>query len=289
MKDQDKIIRFIFEHLGIRGEWVKLTKSWRSVIANQVYSASVQQQLGQACAASVLLAATIKFKGSLILQSQGQELFSTLVAQCSHDYYIRGLARNSAPVEAGNMHTVYGKDRLVITIEPENTQPYQGIVELGGDNLSQALEKYYTQSEQLKTRIWLFANGNQVAGLLLQELPDKQSNVADWKRIEVLADTLTEQEILELSCHKMLYRLFNEEVVRVFDPESVHFRCSCSVTKIENTLTCLGRETLQELLQENNEITVDCEFCSQKYSFDAIDVRSILARPLVANTLQTRH
>lgn len=289
MQDPDRIIRFVFEKMAIRGQWLKLSTSWRSVIANHNYSAPVQQQLGQAIVASTLLAATIKFKGLLVLQAQGQGPLTAVIAQSTNDYYIRGLARNSASVGTGTLTELYGKGRLVITIEPDNNRPYQGIVELDGENLAQALENYYAQSEQIKTRFWLFANGQQAAGLLLQELPGEQDSEDDWKRIEMLANTVTEQEILELSYQKMLYRLFNEESIRVFEPEPVQYRCRCSIAKIEQTLISLGHETLHELLQERDEVTVDCEFCNQQYSFDAVDINKLVVESNVIDGSNTQH
>ena len=289
MKEQDTITRFLFEDLSVRGEWMKLTQSWHSIISNHDYSELVQQQLGEAVAASVLLATTIKFEGSLILQAQGEGPLTAVIAQCTHERFIRALARSSGGIEPGSLMSLYGNGRLVLTIEPDSGQPYQGITELKGENLAQALENYYAQSEQLKTRLWLFANGQHVAGLMLQELPAQQGSEAGWQHIEMLADTVTEQEIMELSCQQMLYRLFNEEQVRVFKPEPVQNRCSCSIAKIEITLISLGRDALEEMLRETNEITVDCEFCNQQYTFDAVDIGKLLVAPDDLNASNVQH
>ena len=289
MIEQDFLRRFLFEELGIRGEWVKLTTSWQAAKQHQQGSQNVQQQLGQALAAVVMLSATIKFNGSMILQAQGNGDFKTLVAQSTHDRKIRGLIRSNDHVPVGSLETMFGQGQLVLTIDSDNAQPYQGIVPLQGRNLAAALQTYFDQSEQLKTRLWLFANDTHAAGLLLQELPAQGSNKADWARIEILADTVTEQELLELDCEHLLYRLFNEEKVRLFDAEPVEFHCACSRQRIERTLRAMGREELEDILQERGSIEVNCEFCNEQYLFDKIDVETLLLQESVVNQSESRH
>ena len=289
MIEQDLLHRFLFEDLGIRGEWVKLTTSWQAAKQHQQGPQNAQLQLGQALAAVVMLSATVKFKGSMILQAQGDGDFKALVAQSTHDRKIRGLIRSNDHVPTGSLETVFGQGRLVITIEPDNAQPYQGIVPLQGKNLAAALQIYFAQSEQLKTRIWLFANETHAVGLLLQELPAQNNDQADWERIEILASTVTEQELLELDCENLLYRLFNEEKVRLFDAEPVEFKCTCSRSRVERTLRALGEEELKDILQEQDTIEADCEFCSQHYVFDRVDVETLLSQENVTNPSETRH
>jgi molecular chaperone Hsp33 len=289
MIEQDLLRRFLFEDLGVRGEWIKLTTSWQAAKQYQQGPQNAQIQLGQALAAVVLLSATIKFNGSIILQAQGDGDFRTLVAQSTHDRKIRGLIRSNDHVPVGSLENMFGQGQLVLTIEPDNAQPYQGVVPLQGRNLAGALQTYFEQSEQLKTRLWLFANETHVSGLLLQELPSQNSYKADWERIEILADTVTEQELQELDCEHLLYRLFNEEKVRLFDAEPVEFQCSCSRPKIERTLRAMGREELEDILQEHGTIQVGCEFCSEQYLFDRIDVEALLSQESMANQSETRH
>jgi len=289
MIEQDLLRRFLFEDLGVRGEWVKLTTSWQAAKQHQQGSQNAQLQLGQALAAVVMLSATVKFKGSMILQAQGDGDLKTLVAQSTHDRKIRGLVRCNDHVPAGSLETLFGQGQLVLTIEPDNAQPYQGVVPLKGKNLAAALQTYFEQSEQLKTRLWLFANETHAVGLFLQELPSQNSSKADWERIEILADTVTEQELLELDCENLLYKLFNEEKVRLFDAEPVEFQCACSRPRIQRTLRAMGKEELEDILREHGTIQVGCEFCSEQYLFDRVDVDILLSRESVANQSETRH
>ncbi len=277
MKEQDCLRRFLFEELGVRGEWVRLHKSWKETKQHQQLSVEVEEQLGQTLAAAVLLSATIKFEGSLIIQAQGEGALKTLVAQSTHDRKIRGLARGGVFASTKNLSEMMGDGRLVITVEPEKGEPYQGIVSLEGADIAGVITNYFLQSEQLEARVWLVANETYAAGLFLQELPAQDSYELDWERISALACTVTKDEMLSLGCEEMLHRLFNEEKVRLFGAEPVTFKCACSQLKIEDTLVSLGREELESILQNRDTIEVDCEFCGKQYQFDKVDVENLLA------------
>ncbi len=289
MIEQDFLRRFLFEDLGVRGEWVNLTTSWQASKQHQHGSEVVQQLLGQALVAVVMLSATIKFKGSMILQAQGDGDITTLVAQSTDKRKIRGLVRSRGEVAAGSLETMFGQGRLVLTVDSGNVKPYQGIVPLQGDKLATALESYFEQSEQLNTRLWLFANDTHAAGLLLQELPAQDGDEDGWQRIEMLANTITEKELLELDCEQLLYRLFHDEKVRLFDAEAVEFECACSRERIEKTLRAMGREELEDILKERGGIEVICEFCSEHYHFDKVDVETFLLAESVSNDSTTLH
>ena len=290
MKDEDSLQRFLFESIDVRGEWVRLTQSWQAAKINHTYGLAAQQQLGNALAAVTLLSATIKFKGSLILQAQGDGQLSTLVAQATQDQQIRGWAKgNLANLKAGTLAEMYGDGRLVLTIKSDAVESYQGIVPLVGDHLSAAIENYFSQSEQLQTRFWLFSNVDQAVGLMLQEIPGQQEACTDWQRIEMLAETVTQEELLTLSCEEMLFRLFSEEKVRLFAPQSVTFSCSCSSEKIISTLLAVGRKTIEEVLQQQGSVTVDCEFCSQTYRFDQLDINRIFSDKASLISAKTTH
>ena len=277
MKEQDKLRRFLFENIGVRGEWVKLEQSWQGIRRYQEGPEHVMHQLGQALAAVAMLSATVKFKGSIILQAQGNGALKTLVAQSTEQRKIRGLIRSRQQVPTGSLQTMFGEGCMVLTIESENAEPYQGIVPLKGRNLSEALETYFNQSEQLNTRIWLGADNQGAAGLLLQELPSVAYDKEGWERITMLAETLTERELLGLDCAPLLHRLFNQEKVRLFDSEPVEFACHCSKNRIGATLESMGRNELEAILAEQGEIRVNCEFCGRRYRFDQADLERLFA------------
>ncbi|QBQ55106.1 Hsp33 family molecular chaperone HslO [Nitrosococcus wardiae] len=289
MIDRDNLHRFLFEEIGIRGELVQLDASWQAVLTCHDYPSAVQFQLGQALAATVLLSATIKFKGSLILQAQSEGPLQTLVAQATHHRTVRGLARWNGEVPRGSLSEMYGPGRLVLTIQTEGTDPYQGIVSLEGTNLAEALQTYFSYSEQLQTRLWLVADEQRAVGLFLQELPSQPGHETDWERITLLANTVTAREMLSLPSTELLYRLFNGEQLRLFEPEPISFRCGCSRERIENTLVALGREEMEAILEEEGTVEVDCEFCNRHYSFDRVDVEQLFAEQVKTPVSSTRH
>lgn len=289
MNDQDSFRRFLFEDIGVRGELVSLDASWQTVLERHPYPSAVSSQLGQALAAVLLLSATIKFRGSLILQAQSEGPLHTLVAQATHGLAIRGLAQWRTEVPLGRLAEIYGAGRLVLTIQNEGAEPYQGIVALEGANLAEAIQTYFSLSEQLATRLWLAADGEHAAGLLIQELPSHRGAKADWQRVALLADTVTESELLRLPGETLLYRLFNEENVRLFEPEPVTFRCSCSRERIETMLRGLGLEEVESVLRERGSVEVGCEFCNRRYVFDPVDIRALFAGEITHPSPRRQH
>lgn len=288
MSEFDSFQRFLFEDLGIRGELVRLDASWQAVLERHPYPPAVSSQLGQALAAVLLLSATIKFKGSLILQAQGHGPLNTLVAQATHQRTIRGLAHWRGEVTGETLSDIYGPGHLVLTVQNEDSEPYQGIVALEGDDLAGAIETYFSRSEQLATRLWLAADEQRAAGLLIQELPAKQRDRDDWTRVEYLADTVTEGELLNLPSQELLYRLFNEESVRLFDSEPISFRCGCSRERIESVLLTLGNHEVESILEQEDSVEVGCEFCNRRYHFDRVDIGGLFTNEIRLPSSLTR-
>jgi len=255
---------------------VHLEASWRAVLDRHPYPPAVQPPLGQVLAAVVLLSSTIKFEGALILQVEAQGPLRTLVAQATDRRTLRGLARWEGDVPQGSsLHETFGAGRVVLTASAPGGERYQGVVALEGASLSAALETYFAQSEQLPTRLWLAADGSRATGLLLQRLPGTSVEDDTWPRAVVLADTLRDAELLGLSAEPLLYRLFHEERVRLFDAEPVSFRCGCSRERIEGLLRSLGREEVDSVLAEQGVVEVTCEFCNRVYRVDAVDAAAL--------------
>ena len=288
MNKPDFFQRFLFENLGIRGELVRLEDAWALARNTHDYPDTVASLLGQALAGSVLLSGTIKFQGSLILQIQGPGPITTLVAQATNQLTVRGLAHWRGIPTGSSLSELVGNGRLVMTIQQEGREPYQGIVALEGVTLAESIERYFAQSEQLPTRLWLFADQQCAGGLFVQALPGRACADEDWRRIGFLAETLTERELLELPAENLLFRLFHEERVRLLEPEPVVFRCGCSRERIEGVLAALGQDEIQAVLAEQGSISVDCEFCNRRYVFDAVDIGSLFAAGSRAGAPATR-
>ncbi len=286
MSYRDNLYRFVFSTGRVRGELVQLDASYRAVLQERNYPSPIAEQLGESLAAVSLLSATIKYRGSLILQIQSQGPLRTLVAQATHAGTIRGLCRwnPDRPLTAG--HKLYREGRLVITLEPEHGDPYQGIVGLQSEQLSDSLETYFEQSEQLNTRIWLAANGETAVGLMLQLLPDENPHTSNWQPLKLLADTVTRDELLTLDAETLLFRLFHEEGVRLLDSSPIAFRCHCNEGRVANALRIFERTELEEILREEGEVSVNCEFCNKHYAFDRVDLEALLSDKVAATPPQ---
>lgn len=282
MAGGDALRRFMFEEFPVRGEHARLEESWRAVLSRQDYPPAVRALLGEALAACALLASTLKFEGSLTLQIQGEGDLHLLVAQCSSKLELRGLAKWKGDEPRGTLAELTGAGRLAITIEQGRDQErYQGIVLADTDTLAACLEHYFARSEQLPTRLWLAADEERAAGMLLQRMPGAASgSPADadegWRRAGILADTVSAEELLSLAPETLLRRLFHEEDLRLADERPLRFHCSCNRDRVESALRLLGREELDDLLLSEGRIEVRCEFCNKAYEVDPVDVERLL-------------
>jgi molecular chaperone Hsp33 len=293
MSGGDALRRFMFEDFPVRGDHVRLEQSWREALSRQEYPPAVRALLGEAMAAAVLLASTIKFEGVLTLQIQGDGDLHLLVAQCGSDLSVRGLAKWKSADPRGTLAELTARGRLAITIERrKNKERYQGIVLADTETLAECLEAYFTQSEQLPTRLWLAADETGAAGMLLQQMPGGPDAGGDggedggdtdgWRRASILAGTLSREELLTLQAEAVLHRLFHEEDIRLTADQPVAFRCSCTRERVESALRLLGRPELGHLLTTEGSIEVRCEFCNKAYRVDAVDVARLMADdPLV--------
>ena len=288
MHSQDRLHRFIFEHFPIRGHLVHVDAAWRALIEHANYPAAIRETLGEAVAASLLLAATIKFEGVLSLQLQGDGPLYLMLVQCTSGLGVRGLARyrDGEPTEA-SIANLIGAGNLTVTLETDDSsQRYQGIVPITGRRLADSLQVYFENSEQLPTRLWLHADAQGASGMLLQKLPAASGSVGRgavdvvaiddaWRRVQLIAETLTPEEMRTLSDAEILHRLFNEDDVRLFEPAPVYFRCRCSRERVTGMLQGLGEAETRSILAERGEVEVRCDFCNRAYVFDAVDVAQI--------------
>lgn len=299
--------KFLFEGQPVRGMLVRLTDSWQEVLqrraaADDAFPAPVRALIGEMAAAAALMQANIKFNGALILQVFGDGPVKLAVAEVQPDLAFRVTAKvvgevaEDARLEA--MLNVHGQGRCAITLDPldkkPGQQPYQGVVPLHGDQreplqqLSQVLEHYMLQSEQLDTRLVLAADDRVAAGLLIQRMPvegegnlgarneDEIGRNEAFNRVAHLAATLTRKELLELDADMILRRLFWEEDVRRFTPmtgeHGPRFECRCSRERVGAMLRSLGREEIDSIVAERGEVEIGCDFCGLKYRYDAVDV-----------------
>jgi len=321
--------KFLFDGAPVRGMLVRLTDSWREALRRRetvgAFPPPVRSLLGQMAAAGTLMQSNIKFNGALVLQVFGDGPVKLAVAEVQPDLSFRTTAKvvgevpRTAQLEA--MLNVHGKGRCAITLDPKDKKPgqqaYQGVVPLHGDQreplqaLSDVLEHYMLQSEQLDTRLVLAADDKVAAGLLIQRLPvEGAGNLAgrasagpsqggptpsggtpaqpawghksfnedeigvneDFNRIAHLAATLTQEELLGLDVETILHRLFWEEKLVRFEPLTPRFACTCSRERVGQMLRTLGREEIDGIVAERGEVEIGCDFCGTQYRFDPVDV-----------------
>ncbi|MBC7610936.1 MAG: Hsp33 family molecular chaperone HslO [Polaromonas sp.] len=306
--------KFIFDGLPIRGMLVRLTDSWQEILKRRQdaggYPVEVMHLLGEMTAAGALMQGNIKFNGALVLQIFGDGPVKLAVAEVQPDLSLRATATVTGTVNAGaslsQLVNVNNEGRCAITLDPKDKLPgqqaYQGVVPLFGDSrekiekISEVLEHYMLQSEQLDTKLILAADGNVAAGLLIQRLPVKGSGNLegkidsdanedqigvneDYKRIAVLASTLKREELLTLDTDTILHRLFWEEPITRFEPLTPSFACSCSRERVANMLRGLGTEEIESVIAERGSVDVTCEFCGAQYNFDPVDAAQIFTHP----------
>jgi molecular chaperone Hsp33 len=281
----DTLEHFLFEDsfhqaMPIRGNLVRLNQTQQQALQHQALPTRLKQVLGELMAASALLSATLKMEGALILQLQSKGAIPLLVVECSSDLKLRATAKwdaeREAEIASSDFLTLVKNGHFVITLDPTEGEAYQGIVPIEGASIAEMLQNYMLRSQQIDTSLWLQSDGENAAGMLLQKLPNVAENDADaWNRVNYLANTVTPEELDNLSAETLLTRLFSEENVRLFEPRATQFKCSCNKTKVGNMLRMLGVEEVNSVLTERDNIEVLCDFCQKQYLFDAVDAAAL--------------
>lgn len=289
----DHVRRFLFEGQPVRGHWTHLDTAWQQLRTHRQYPPLVDELLGQAVAACTLLAATLKFRGTLTFQLQGDGIVKLLVAQCTDDYRMRAVARydeqalaripTHAPSPELFRQLTGNGGNITVTVEAEEKSArYQGVVPLTGDSLAESLEAYFASSEQLPTRVLLAADGQRAAGMLVQKLPEGQLHPGapggdTWQDAQWGMQRLTLPMLLGNPLETNLAAVFPGSDVRVFGGAGVSFECRCNPARVSGVLRALGSEELRDILREQGSVTVTCEFCQRPYSFDSIDIEAIFS------------
>jgi molecular chaperone Hsp33 len=286
--DRDTLQRFVFENARVRGEVVRLDTAWETISRRHAYPEPVIQLLGELTAASVLLAATLKFdKGLLTLQLKSEGAIRLLVVDCQADHTVRAMARwDSEQLETAKDQTLRGLTRngqCAITLDPgSGHNAYQSVVSLDAESVTSALESYMARSEQLDTRFALAANGLRATGILLQKIPAEGGHPATddadiWTRTGMLLSTITDDEMIVLPSQEILRRLFHQESLRLFESTGVQFGCRCSAKRVASMLRMMGRAEIEAVLAERGEVEVSCEFCGERYAFGPDETEALLS------------
>ena len=284
MAESDRVRRFVLERHPIRGHSVRMGRAWLNLREHQDYPPAVQALLGEAVGAVVLLAATLKFNGTLTLQLQGKGLVNLLVAQCTHDFKVRGMARHDPIGDTAGFRSLVGDGQIVVTVEAtDRASSYQGVVPITGESLAECLEAYFIQSEQLPTRVVLASTPGVVSGMLVQRIPgeggkqsiDPAALESAWMKVDHALLGLSPAALIQDDIEQRLVRMFGDDEVRVFSGHDVIHECRCSRERVANVLRSLGQEEVRSVIAEQGAVTVTCEFCQKPYRFDPIDAEQL--------------
>lgn len=280
MAQHDQLHRYLFENYAVRGELVTVSGSLQHILENHDYPQPVKMILGELLVATSLLTATLKFAGDITVQLQGDGPMSLAVINGNNQQEMRGVARVQGEVpDDADLKTLIGNGYLVITIAPEEGERYQGVVGLEGDTLAECLEDYFMRSEQLPTRLFIrtgVVDGNAVAGgMLLQVLPAQDTQANDFEHLATLTETIKLEELTTLPANEVLWRLYHEEEVTLYDPQDVVFKCTCSRERCAGALRTLPDEEIDSILAEEGEIDMHCDYCGNHYLFNSMDIAEI--------------
>ena len=309
---EDSLQHFLFENflfenstiekqlnqpMPIRGNIVHLNNTFKQVLQHHTLPQVLKIALGELMAASALLSATLKMDGMMVLQLQSKGALKLLVVECSHDLLIRATAKWDETL-TNEMETLPFVDlvkhgQFVITLDPSVGEAYQGIVPIEGETIAEMLQNYMMRSQQIDTSLWLHCDSESASGMLLQKLPNLpklgEADADAWNRVNILANTVTNDELKNLAPEALLTRLFSEENVRLFEPKPTQFKCSCSKAKVGNMLRLLGVQEVESILAELGKIDVNCDFCNKKYMFDALDVSHAFSENAIFVDNKTNH
>ena len=280
MAQHDQLHRYLFENYAVRGELVTVSESLRQILENHSYPQPVKTILAELLVATSLLTATLKFAGDITVQLQGDGPMSLAVINGNNKQQLRGVARVQGEIaDDADLKALVGNGYLVITISPEEGERYQGVVGLEGDTLAACLEDYFMRSEQLPTRLYIRTgevDGQPAAGgMLLQVLPAQDTDSNDFEHLATLTDTIKTEELLTLPANDVLWRLYHEEEVTLYDPQDVEFKCTCSRERCAGALKTLPDEEIESILAEEGEIDMHCDYCGSHYLFNAMDIAEI--------------
>jgi molecular chaperone Hsp33 len=278
----DTLQRFIFKDTCVRGEIIRLDNTLKTIIQQHDFPFEINKLLSQTLCASALLSATLKYDGQLTLQFQSDGPLKMLVAKCDNHFRMRGTAQLDAESPPDKIKHDFQHGQLVITIQQNKSNTrYQSIVKINHQSISQALEGYFLQSEQLETRLWLAYDHNtqEAVGLLLQKMPNAElDSEHQWQHIQTLANTISDTDLLNWNTETLLQKLFHEETIQLFEPQPVNFFCPCSADKMFHAITVLGEQEALELLSTNRLIEVTCEYCNNNFEFNADEVKRLFTR-----------
>ncbi|WP_428087265.1 Hsp33 family molecular chaperone HslO [Candidatus Thioglobus sp.] len=270
--------RFLFKDLNVRGQHLSLNDTWQAMIQDRGYSAPVRKLFAELTALTIFLASGMKHQGKLTFQIQGDGAVSLLLVEVTNDLKIRGMVRSKGVIKANDcLDKILGEGQIVATLYNAQTDhSFQSLVPKNSAGLIQTFEDYFSQSEQLDSKLWISSTQENLSAMLLQKMPETDGcNAEGWHTVGVLASTVTNEELNGLNAESLLGRLFHEENVQLFSPEKLHYECTQNRDKFEKIILNLGEQDARKLLEEQGEIAIHNEICNEHLFFDKEDINRI--------------
>lgn len=280
--NQDVLVRYLFTQRDVRGEIATVSDSLQQMLQNHDYPYPVKQLLAELVVATSLLTATLKLDGDIAVQLQGDGPVRFAAVNGTAEQEFRGVVRLQAEIGATGFRDLIGDGYMLVTITPKQGERYQGVIPLTGNSLTETLEAYFAQSEQLPTRLYLFTDisesQSRAAGLLLQVLPvDPEKAKQDFSDLVIVTDTITADELLNLPAEQMLHRLYHDEEVELFPTQPIRFVCGCSREKCESAIISLGKTAIEEHIAEG-KLEITCDYCNSTFRFDSDELSTLLTK-----------
>lgn len=277
MSVKDQLYRYLFENSAVRGELVNVSATLKQILDGHDYPLPVQQLMTEMLVTTSLMTATLKFEGDITVQLQGDGPLSMAVINGNHRQEFRGVARVNQEIADGcSLKQMVGNGYLIITITPTQGERYQGVVGLEGESFTACIEDYFQRSEQLPTRLFIRHHQQGAAGILLQVMPSRDANTEDFEHLATLTDTIKAEELIDLPATEILWRLYHQEEVQIFEPQYVCFKCSCSHQRCGEILKTIAPEEIDNILAEDGKIDMHCDYCGSHYLYTAVDIDNIL-------------
>lgn len=287
MAYKDLLQRFIFENIPVRGEFIHLDDSYQTIVNQHPYPPALRSLLGEALCVAGLLSAIIKFEGRLTIQFRGTGKLKLLLAQSDNQFNLRGLAKWEGEMSEAELTEALQEGILAVMIDSGPGKQYQGMVAWRGNSLTESIEGYFKDSEQLPTKIWLAVDEKSAAGFLLQIVPAADKNLIAMEQAAIhphldyltnLSKEINDIDLLYIDYQEFLKNFYPNEEIRIFPDVPVAFGCTCSRSKSEDAIYLLGKEEAEEEIRNKNSLVVTCDFCNQEYVFDKVDVAEIFER-----------
>ena len=292
----DQIKKFLLDDRSARVSAVEMEHVWYEATSRHQFAPAVRDLLGELMAAAALLASNLKFEGSLLLQLQGQGPIRLIVVECRADMSMRAtvkLGQTTLTDQTGLRALINpdGQGRFSVILNPPkdavNQHPYQGIVALESDSLAQAIMQYMEQSEQLSTQLWLSVTPDRISGLMLQRMPStggtpstgSEQAQSSWEEAQMICSTLTQDELGLTPCDDLLARLFWQRPVLSLESKPIHWHCGCTRERVSSMLRSLGQGEVQEIINNEGQVEVTCEFCGERYEFNQDQAMNLFTEP----------